>query len=166
MSRATSRSAHLAWLVVLLTGSPALASAQMIDTTDPCFARIFGTDASSTLFTTGSWNNRDDLAWAAFRIRLASGQMLMEATDAKAAMASGSTAITPADLEKLRGLNRCLPWLRRQLQLIEDQMKKLGISSLKIPEDRRQVEREAFMREVREELAKTERLLNEILKAR
>jgi hypothetical protein len=160
MKRAVFHVVRVVSVLVVILASVSQARAQMVDTTDPCFVRLFG--SSTNILTTGSWNNRDHLEQGVILIRSESAAMLKAVTQAKATIAT----ITPAGLEALRSLNRCLPWLRRQLLLIENQMKKLGISSVNLPQDRRQIEREQLMREVRDALDKTQQLLLDLLTGR
>ncbi len=73
---------------------------------------------------------------------------------------------TPAERESLRARTRCLPWLATLLRLLEDQMKKLGIASIVLPENRQQVARAQFLKEAEADVAEAKAIMERILRGR
>jgi hypothetical protein len=53
----------------------------------------------------------------------------------------------------------CLPWLQRQLALLEGDLKRLGISSIQSPEDRHRIARDQLIRDAVDDIKSIERLL-------
>jgi hypothetical protein len=161
MSRGVLR---LTGLVIMLAGLPAVAEAQLVNREDPCFVLLFEGAPFETheLFTKGSWNNRDDVAAAAESIRERATWILTAVTEAKAQ--SATSAWTPADLERVRALNRCLPWLRRLLGTLEGHLKRLDITSVQLTTTRQHLTSDALLGAVRAELDDAERMLRDLLR--
>ena len=155
--------AGLAAAVLVLSVAPGQLEAQLVDKTDPCFVTLFGA-GTSNVFTYGSWSSLESLETAAVAIQGLAGLMLASTKAAQQQVNAGT--ITPADLERLRARNRCLPWLNQLLGRIEATMRDLGGQTIASPEDRRRMERDQFMKELRAELAETQRLLTAILRGR
>lgn len=155
--------------VAAITVAPSRARAQLVDVTDPCFIALFGTDGKSIL-ATGSSSNRAHLEAGALAIRTNTSSLLKLVRE----ILKDGISLTPAQLEGLRAQNRCLPWLERQLGLILDQLKRIGVQGIALPDQRQHVPIEQFVhvpieqfvKDVVDELKEAERLLAQVLKVR
>jgi len=149
-------------VALLVAGLSATADAQLVNREDPCFIVLFEGEPRVAVFLEGTWNDRDDVALAAQVIRERSSWLLGVVTEARA---QGSTAVfTPAVLERIRAFNRCLPWLRRLLSTLEENLKRLGISTVVVGSGRQLAATDALVRDIRNELETTERLLGDLLR--
>jgi hypothetical protein len=136
---------------------PAATSAQLVDTTDPCYVAFYGADRDNVL-ARGSWENRDHLTRAAVELRL-----LAESLTGPAVLAVAANA-TPEILDRLRAQYRCLDWLRRFQRRLEEQMKKLGLKTVSLPNERRQLTVDEIMRDIRDFLVNAGKQLEKILR--
>lgn len=150
-------SRRLAWVLGVVILVPAAASAQLVETTDPCYVAFYGADRDNVL-ARGSWDNREHLTRAAGDLRL-----LAESLTGTAVLAVAANA-TPEVLDGLRAQYRCLDWLRRFQRRLEEQMEELGLETVSLPNERRRPTIAEIMREIRDLLADAERRLEKILR--
>ena len=154
-------------LIITMTASVLSAmpaDAQLVDPKDPCYKTLFGGIPTPNVLTTGSWENEVQVAQAATAIRVSIGMMLMGARSAEEKVKAGT--FTPAERDALRARTRCLPWLGTLLRLLEEKMRKLGIASMQMPEDRQRVERERFLKEAEADVAEAKQIMERILRSR
>jgi len=158
------RSTSIVVATLMLALTAPRASAQLVDPKDPCYETLFGSVPKPNVLTTGSWDNEVQVAQAATAIRLSVGMMLMGARAAEDKIKAGT--YTPAERETLRARMRCLPWLATLLRRLEDEMKKLGIATVVMPEDRKRLERERFLKEAEADVAEAKQIMERILRSR
>lgn len=156
-------------VLCLILGQPSWAQAQMVDTSDPCLEVLFplGTPGSGDfkdLLVNGSRNNREQVELVASLLRaildeeLRSIQKILD--ELKTKPPSNQT------IARMRSWYGCLPWLKRQVALLESDLKRLGIGSIQMPQDRHQVQREQLIRDAIDDLEAIERLLGPVVKGR
>lgn len=152
----------------VILGQPTEARAQLVDTSDPCFELLFPVGDPVPEFrdwlVNGSRNNPErveEAAWALgvlLDMKLQSIQTTLDELKTK-----------PPSNETIAGWRRwygCLPWLKRQVALLESDLKRFGISSIHAPQDRHQVQREQLIRDAIDDLEAIERLLGPVVKRR
>lgn len=148
---------------------PTEARAQLVDTSDPCFEMLFPEDGWYVegfydVLVKGSRNNPEqvELMAAVLRAILDDERQTIQKT-------LDELKTKPPSNETLAGWRRyygCLPWLKRQVALLESDLKRLGISSIRAPRDRHQVQREQLIRDAIDDLEAIERLLGPVVKRR
>lgn len=147
--------------VAAIAGVPRHAGAQLVDVSEPCYVVLFGNDTENVL-ARGAPGTRAHLEAAAITIRTTTSTVL----DLVRRALKANAALTPVQLEGLRGHHRCLPWLHRQLGLIVGQLKGLGTQRLPAPDARHLLPIDQFVKEVVDALKDAERLLVQVLKIR
>lgn len=161
--RQTRRTMRIVGLLFAALIAPATVDAQLVNEKDPCYLTLFGEYINPTM-TMGSWDSFSDVALAAGVIRASFSWQLQLIKKAQADAAT--EYLTPATLERLREINRCLPWLRTLMGRLEAAMKRLGISTVVVPGHREAMAANALAEAVNQELAEAERLLALLLRPR
>ncbi len=129
-------------LLTLVTGGaltvPRIAAAQLSELYDPCY-EVLSEWGSLQPFTAVV---PDDAAKLTDAIMTARG--MLRAADkgvwailAKVDTANVESGLTAVDVERLRRTRRCLDWLRRRIQELDDALSKLGVNVLESPDTRR-----------------------------
>lgn len=163
MTPRTAQFVVVALTILGLTAPGAAAHAQLVDPNDPCVVVLFGGNPPGVLGT-GSWNSVADVEAAAALLRLTGTSLLSNVREARAS--AGNEGLSPAALEGLRAINRCLPWMFRMVTRLDEELKRLGRTSVTLPGERQPILVVQLIATIRAQLQQTERLVTETLRPR